>query len=90
MKLCHDGGFCTILSSLPGDVNGDGIANVKDILILLDHLNDPEGILLPHQCDLNHSGQCEPQDILRLIDILNGANEFFDWLGYTLPGICLE
>lgn len=53
------------LGYLPGDVNADGTTASQDLLALIDGLNgvaDPP--LLDHQCDINRSGACEPQDSL--------------------------
>lgn len=71
---------------LPGDVNGDRTAAPFDILALINHLN---GVVSPPypiwQSDLNRSGVMESSDILRLIDLLNGAEAFEAWNGVTLP-----
>jgi len=74
------------LGDLPGDVNADRASSAVDILKLIDHLN---GQVQPpyqiHQCDADRSGLCGPADILRVIDLLNGADVYDPWLGRTLP-----
>jgi hypothetical protein len=79
------GGTQSRMGHLPGDVNGDHISTVLDILTMVDGLN---GIatLTSEQLDINRSGVVEPSDILRLIDLLNGAGAFEPWLGRELPG----
>jgi hypothetical protein len=41
-----------------------------------------------YNCDLDHSGTTTAQDLVRLIDLLNGAGEFTSWLDETVPGAC--
>ncbi len=69
---------------LPGDVNGDGTSSPVDILALINSLNNivPRSI---YSTDLNRSGIAESSDILRLIDLLNGAGAFEIWNGVSLP-----
>ena len=66
---------------LPGDANGDRTSSAADIDALID------GIETTPDCtsDINHSGAANGQDILRLIDLLNGAGPFDAWVGRTLP-----
>jgi hypothetical protein len=79
-------------TSHPANVDGDSAASPVDILALIDFLNDvaplPWGL---YSCDMDHCGQCALADILRLIDLLNGAGAFEPWNGTVLPenpGIC--
>lgn len=78
-------GWATTLGFLPGDVNGDGRSGTRDILTLIDHIN---GVLDPPartwQCDTDRSGACDVLDILRLVDVLNGAHMDHAWNGATL------
>ncbi len=74
------------VGSLPGDVNGDGSANPTDVTELIHHLHGQgENPLAPWQCDIDRSGQCTPADLLRLIDLLNGADDYMAWNGISLP-----
>ena len=61
----------------PGNVNGDGAADPDDISALIDVLNgdalSPWGI---YSEDIDHSGRLTPADLLRGIDLLNGAGPF--------------
>ncbi len=78
-------GWDTTIAFLPGDVNGDRRSGARDILTLIDHLN---GVLDPPariwQCDTDRSGACDVLDIIRLIDVLNGAHMDHPWNGATL------
>jgi hypothetical protein len=71
---------------LPADANGDGTSSPVDILAIIDNLNSRlEPPLEIWQCDINRSSLCEPSDILRLIDLLNGAGVYDSWNGQSLP-----
>jgi hypothetical protein len=57
-----------------------------DILAIIDNLNGRIDPPLPmYQCDIDRSGKCLPADILRVIDLLNGAHCFYPWNGACLP-----
>jgi len=81
-----------ILVSHPGNVNGDGEANAADIETMINcclnqlcsATQNPQET--PYRCDIDHSGVVTPADLLREIDVLNGADEFDVWLGTALPG----
>jgi hypothetical protein len=60
---------------LPGDVNADLVAGPLDILALIDHLNGLKNLPV-WSTDIDRSGQTNPQDILREVDVLNGAGAF--------------
>jgi hypothetical protein len=80
-------------TALPGDVNGNRLVEVADIDQLINCLN---GLACEEwQTDINRSGETNAQDLLRLIDVLNGAHEYeFDppggegWLGKSAPSGC--
>ncbi|MCH8241947.1 MAG: hypothetical protein IH897_04970 [Planctomycetes bacterium] len=73
------------LGYLPGDVTGDGITAVSDIAALIDSINRVEGLSRPpYAADIDRSGVVGPQDILRLIDLLNGAATLDPWITRTL------
>ncbi|MGB0715216.1 MAG: hypothetical protein ACPGXK_05020 [Phycisphaerae bacterium] len=80
-RSCTTGTAC--LGSLPGDVNGDRVADFEDVMTLRDHL-DGEITLGMHQVDINHSNEVGPEDLLRLIDLLNGGGAYEAWHGETL------
>jgi hypothetical protein len=77
-------GWSTRLGVLPGDANGDAGTGALDILALVDELSGAGSASRPWQCDINHSGVCEPSDILQLIDLLNGADGLTPWNGKSL------
>jgi len=78
-------GSSTVLGFLPGDVNGDAMSDVGDIGALVDSLNGVGPALPEWSTDLDRSGQTTPNDILTLIDLLNGADAFIMWNGASLP-----
>jgi len=74
------------LGYLPADVNADRTAGPVDILAVINNLNGQVQPPYPiWQCDSDRSGLCAPADILRVIDLLNGADTYDPWLGRTLP-----
>jgi hypothetical protein len=89
-----DGGgtpYRGVFTSHPANVNADSASSAVDILAIIDILN----LVAPapwgnYSCDVDHSGVCGPADILRVIDLLNGADQFDPWLGIPLPqcGAC--
>ncbi|MCH8148081.1 MAG: hypothetical protein IH987_08840, partial [Planctomycetes bacterium] len=83
----HDAtGWRTCLGFLPADVNGDRLSSTGDIGVLINAINGVLPTALPdHAVDINRSGVTSAQDILRLIDLLNGASEFDIWLTKSLP-----
>jgi len=74
------------LGFLPGDVSGNGTSSPSDILELIDGLNH---VRVPPleiwQCDIDRSEVCNPADILRTIDLLNGVGTTWPWLNVSLP-----
>ncbi len=74
------------LGSLPTDVDGNTMGHPEDVQTLIDQIN---GLLDPpleeRQCDIDRSGQCGPSDILRVIDLLGGAEAYDAWVGQSLP-----
>jgi hypothetical protein len=73
------------LGFLPGDVNGDRTTSATDILAIINNINGLPPTLRLTQCDIDRSVDCNAADILRLIDLLNGASAFDPWLGRSLP-----
>jgi len=71
--------------SLPANANGDEVSNSGDITSLINYINQaqqpPWGA---YSTGIDHSGYTNSQDILRLIDLLNGAGAYVAWLGGTL------
>ena len=74
-------------TSHPAHVDSDTpTSNDDDILVLIDvlagNMVSPWGV---YSEDADQSGLTAPADILRVIDLLNGAPQFDQWLGTTLP-----
>jgi len=81
-----DSGNQWCMGYLPADANQDGMSSIGDINALIDSLNRIPGAERPsHATDINRSGITNAQDLLRLIDLLNGAGEFSQWLARELP-----
>jgi len=70
----------TCLGALPGDVDGNGVANVHDFSRLFHHARGFGGSLASHQCDMNRDGSCNVQDLHHLLSILNGNAGFDRWI----------
>lgn len=74
------------LGSLPADVDGNAMGHPEDVSTLIEQIN---GLLDPPlelwQCDIDRSGRCAPSDILRVVDLLGGAEAYDAWVGRSLP-----
>ncbi|MGB0715752.1 MAG: hypothetical protein ACPGXK_07735, partial [Phycisphaerae bacterium] len=67
---------------LPGDTNGDRRSDSLDILALTAALDEEAG---GDGFDVDRSGGLAPEDLLRLIDVLNGAGDYSPgWWDRTL------
>ena len=76
----------TCIGYLPADAGQDSLSSAGDINALINSINLVPGFILPdYATDINRSGLTNGQDILRLIDLLNGADEFAPWIAQTLP-----
>ncbi len=80
------GGQRTCVGYLPGDVNASRASTAADITALINSLNNVPGFVRPlFATDANRSGGANASDILRVIDLLNGAGVYSQWLNATLP-----
>jgi hypothetical protein len=62
----------TRIGRFPGDVDGDGKADTRDMLTLLDAVNG--GHKLPdYRSDIDGNGTLGPGDVLRLLDVITEA-----------------
>ncbi len=85
-SIVHDAsGTQTRIGFLPGDVNGDGTSGLLDTFTLIDFLNGAANPLPVWSTDIDRSGEANARDILREIDLLNGAEGFEVWNGRSLP-----
>lgn len=70
----------------PGDVNGDGVTDVADVPKLIERVGGiagaPPGVFAE---DIDHSGALNPGDVLRLIDLFNGAGDYDPWINTPAP-----
>ncbi|MHC5111910.1 MAG: dockerin type I domain-containing protein [Planctomycetota bacterium] len=81
-SFTHAGsGTSLCVAALPGDVNGDRVSDGTDVLALTECMN---GTCEPHQADIDRNGVVDPEDILTVIDLLNGGSEFDVFHGATL------
>lgn len=76
---------CTCLGSLPGDYNRDRTANPADVSGLVACLTN--GSCTLEQGDMNRSGAVNPRDLIRIVDLMNGANAYEPNNGATLPPV---
>lgn len=74
--------------SHPANVNADSTASASDVLWIVDVVN---GLAVPqhgrYSSDIDHSGIVATPDILRTIDLLNGADALPTQLGTLLPQV---
>ena len=84
LEITHTASTSSVcMGFLPADVSGDGTANSGDIVALTACLDVPGSCEL-HECDLDRSGECEPHDLVRGIDLLNGLG-IYDNTIVSLP-----
>ena len=72
---------------VPADASQNQLSNATDIEALIDSINEIE-VLPDYATDINRSGATTAQDILREIDLLNGASAFSSWMGARLMEAC--
>ena len=83
-----DSGTTSCLGYLPGDAGGNRLTSSGDITDIINCLNnvvDPPCEIW--QQDINRSLSATTSDVLRVIDLVNGAGDFIVWNTKTLPGI---
>ena len=62
----------TVINYIPGDINGDGIVNMKDVTRLVNYLNDNEEYeVIKKALDVNGDGILAIKDVTRLVEYLN-------------------
>jgi len=72
---------------LPADVDASRTSDADDVTAVIDCVNGETECGLG-QCDVDRSGACGPPDMLRVIDLLGGAELYDPWLGETIPVAC--
>ncbi|MCH8148556.1 MAG: hypothetical protein IH987_11265, partial [Planctomycetes bacterium] len=85
-QITHNAsGTSTCIGYLPADANQDGLSSAGDINNLINSINLVPGLILPeYATDIDRSGQTLGTDILRLIDLLNGAGAFDSWITQSI------
>ncbi|MEK6675734.1 MAG: zinc-dependent metalloprotease family protein [Planctomycetota bacterium] len=68
------------LGYFPGDVNGDGTRTTDDVRALLEMLSGESVVAPLWSTDINRSGGFDPGDMIRIIDLFNGADSYDPWL----------
>lgn len=75
-------------SAHPGNVNADSRTSGVDIAVLFGIIEgDFPAIFDEYSSDTDHSGTTTPADVLRIIDLLNGADGYKEQLGVRSPTI---
>ena len=65
--------FTYNISTMLGDVNGDGQINLLDVVALSDYVNMGKDIAYPHAGDINQDGNIDMLDVMELSNrVLNG------------------
>ena len=70
-SLREDGTLGATDVSLTGDINGDGNINVLDIVMLVDHILNPDTSEL-ESADINSDGNIDVLDVVALVSIILG------------------
>ena len=85
----HAGHTCAMYWHHPGNVDGSSVANLNDLLFLIDLVADCMGANPPTDCswraDIDCSGTVNLTDVLREIDLLIGADAFAVWMNTPAP-----
>ncbi len=86
VTFLHGGGAISLVTvmSHPGNVDATGPTDLTDLEALVDAVN---GLAKfdKYSHDMDHSEMLTPRDLLRWIDLANGADQFEPWLGTPLP-----
>lgn len=80
------GGTRLTFTSHPGNVNADEYSDTEDVRSLLSRLRGQ--LVLPwgeFSEDIDHSGRLTPLDLLDLIDLLSGAEQYSAWRDTPRP-----
>lgn len=72
------------LGHLPGDVNGSRRVTAADILALLDHMDSALDLPI-RRTDMDRNGRVDTDDVLRLLDLINGWDGYPAFLNRSLP-----
>ena len=64
-------GKITIIDYLPGDINGDGRVNTKDLTRLMKYINHEDVECTEKALDVNGDGKVNTKDLTRLMKYIN-------------------
>ena len=64
-------GKITVIDYLPGDINGDGNVNTKDLTRLLKYINHEDVDCTEQALDVNGDGKVNTKDLTRLLKYIN-------------------
>ena len=64
-------GKITVIEYMPGDINGDGTVNVKDLTRLLKYINHENVEVVEAALDVNGDGNVNVKDLTRLLKYIN-------------------
>ena len=84
----NDDSYVTYIAH-PANADGSTYANAADITFVVDCWRNP-GSCTEYQADIDRSGQVTGNDVIVLVDLLNGMDQFDEWF-FTLkadPGPC--
>lgn len=85
IQYTGDGSFVSFIAH-PSNTNGDTAASPVDVLEIINNLNNVTPPVYPtYSEDIDHTGAFNPADLLRTIDLLNGAGVFQVWNGTLRP-----
>ena len=74
LPLLYIGNSAEIRSYIPGDINGDGRVDSRDVLILLRYLSDWDVTVVDEALDVNGDGKKNFQDVTDLLQYIAGWN----------------
>lgn len=77
------GGCETAIGFFPGEINDDGVTDAGDVRSLIDVLDGDA--TNASRSDLDRDGSVGPEDLLRLIDLINGGGEYEVYGGAITP-----
>jgi hypothetical protein len=82
--LYLDSGSSITVGFLPADTNGDGHSGPEDAMNLVSWLVQRGEAMAAESSDIDRSGVFGPQDLVRLMDLLVGAEEYDTFNGAAL------
>ena len=80
-------GTVTVVNYLPGDVNGDGAVDNKDLSVLLRYLNQWSVEMNLNAADVNGDGQINNMDFALLLRYLNDWEVTLSYGNYVEPNV---